>query len=123
MKVHGREVKFKRTVSAACKLAEVCPDKNLSNINKMLQNVSTLDEQTFMAYFVVCLNEGYESAMAFEDPEYKENPLTMDEVMNLKTDELFLLFAEAVDEYQGDKQTVEVEQPKKKARRKAVTSG
>ncbi len=123
MIVHGREIKFKRTVMAACKLAEICPDKNLNNIGQLLKTVSTSDEQMFMAYFVVCLNEGYEEAMHYEDPSYTMNPLTMDELMHVEPVVLNDLFAEAVASYSDDKQTIEVEKPKKKARtKKAVTS-
>jgi len=125
MIVHGREVKFKRTVFAACKLAEICPDKNLNKLGEMLKNVSTSEEQMFMAYFVVCLNEGYESAMKFEDPSYEENPVTMEELMNVEPDVLNELFAEAVTGFNDDKQTVEVEpeKPKKGSKKKAVISG
>ena len=109
---------------AACKLAEICPDKNLNNIGQLLKSIATADEQMFMAYFVVCLNEGYEEAMHYEDPSYTMNPLTMDELMHVEPNVLNDLFVEAVSDFSGDKQTIEVEpeKPKKGSKKKAVTS-
>ena len=125
MIVHGREIGFKPTVEAVCQLGEVCPNKSVANIGSLFTNVEgTTESLTLMAYFVVCLNSGYEKAKAFEEDGYKPNPLTMDEVMNLEADVLNELFAEATASYLADKQTVEVEpeKPKKGRKKKAVTS-
>lgn len=125
MIVHGREIKFRPTVEAVCQLAEVCPGKAIGNIGSLFTNVEgTSESMTLMAYFVVCLNQGYEKAKAFEEPNYEPNPLTMDETMNLDADVLNELFSEATKAYLADKQTVEVEpeKPKRGSKKKAVIS-
>lgn len=128
MKVNGREVGFLKTVEAACRIGEICPDKNVNNVGVLFKNFqSTTEELTAMAYFIECMSNGYESAKEFqaqlEGKEYTPRPVTIAEVMTLDEDTMSTLWTEAVMAFLGEKPTVEVEEPKKKVKKaKAETS-
>lgn len=114
MKVHGREVKFLRTVWAVNEVAKVCPMNDIGRIMEKLKTKSTVELNETWAVFICALNGGYEMAQKYEDKDYKPNPLTIDELYTLPEDEFSALIREATEAWYGDKITVEVEESKKK---------
>lgn len=113
MKVHGREVKFLRTVWAVNEVAKVCPMNDIGRIMEKLKTKSTVELNETWAIFICALNGGYEMAQKYEDKDYKPNPLTVDELYTLPEDEFSALIREATEAWYGDKITVEVEESKK----------
>lgn len=112
MIIHGREVKFRRTVLGNCEIAEICPDKD---INKLIDLISGdfVTAQTAAAVVIAALSKGYEMARHFEDPSYVMHPCTQEEAMLLDSEEFNTLFSEALDAFTADgKTTVEAEAPK-----------
>lgn len=120
MIVHGREIKFLRTVNAACEIAELCPKQTLQNIAKLFEG-SDKYRITNMANIIHFLNEGYEEAKAFEEEGYTPKPITVKELLLLDEVTFNALFVEATDAFYADKQTVEVEEEKKKEEEKTET--
>ncbi len=120
MIIHGREIKFLRTVQAACDIADICPKGDMANIADLFKG-TTKTRITNMANIICFLNEGYEEAKAFEEEGYKPNPITVKEVMLLDEETFNSLFVEATEAFYADKQTVEVEPEKKKEKAKAET--
>ena len=114
MKVHGREVKFLRTVWAVNEVAKVCPMNDIGRIMEKLKTKSTVELNETWAVFICALNGGYEMAQKYEDKDYKPNPLTIDELYTLSEEEFAALIREATEAWYGDKITVEVEESKKK---------
>lgn len=113
MKVHGREVKFLRTVWAVNEVAKVCPMNDIGRIMEKLKTKSTVELNETWAVFICALNGGYEMAQKYEDKDYKPNPLTVDELYSLSEEEFASLIREATEAWYGDKITVEVEESKK----------
>lgn len=114
MKVHGREVKFLRTVWAVNEVAKVCPMNDIGRIMEKLKTKSTVELNETWAVFICALNGGYEMAQKYEDKDYKPNPLTVDELYTLSEEDFASLIREATEAWYGDKITVEVEESKKK---------
>ena len=114
MKVHGREVKFLRTVWAVNEVAKVCPMNDIGRIMEKLKTKSTVELNETWAVFICALNGGYEMAQKYEDKDYKPNPLTIDELYTLSEEEFAALIREATEAWYGDKIMVEVEESKKK---------
>lgn len=113
MKVHGREVKFLRTVWAVNEVAKVCPMNDIGRIMEKLKTKSTVELNETWAVFICALNGGYEMAQKYEDKDYKPNPLTVDELYTLSEEDFASLIREATEAWYGDKITVEVEESKK----------
>ena len=127
MKVHGREIKFLKTVGAVCRISELCPDDDIQNLPAFMSNGTSAEVTLARAAFVVAMNEGYEESKVYEEQlkgkEYTPNPLTIDELLLISADDLYALFGQACSAWAGEEPTVEVEEPKKKVRnKKAVTS-
>lgn len=120
MLIHGREIKFLRTVQAACDIADICPKGDMANIAELFKG-TTKTRVTNMANIIHFLSVGYEEAKAFEEEGYKPNPITVKELMALDEDTFNILFTEATEAFYSDKQTVEVEPEKKKEKAKAET--
>ena len=113
MEINGREVKFKRTVSATCKIAEMCKDGDIKNAGTLFDgNYQT--SQKSAAKFMAVMSEGYEQNRKFREAGYEPRPLSEEEALNLEEDEFSELFAEAVKAYSGEKPTIETEPVKSK---------
>lgn len=121
MIIRGREIKFLRTVQAACDIADICPKGDMANIAELFKG-TTKTRITNMANIIHFLSVGYEEAKAFEEEGYKPNPITVKELMALEEETFNSLFVEATEAFYSDKQTVEVEPEKKKEKVKAETS-
>ena len=113
MLIKGREIKFLRTVGAACEIADICPNGDLKNVGKLFEGTSKT-RITNMAHIIHFLNQGYEEAKAFDEEGYVPKPITVKELMTLDEDTFNELFVEATGAFYADKQTVEVEPEKKK---------
>lgn len=120
MLVHGREIKFLRTVSAACEIAELCPNGDMANIADLFKG-SHKNRLVNMANIIHFLNMGYEEAHAFEEEGYKPNIISVKELMTLDDETFNSLFEQATNSFYADKQTVEVEPEKKKDEEKTET--
>lgn len=113
MIVHGREVKFLRTVWAVNEVAKVCPMNNIGRLMERLKAESTVEVNETWAIFISALSSGYEMAKKFEDKDYTPNPVTPEELYTLSEDDFANLIHEATEAWFGDKITVEVEDDKK----------
>ncbi len=113
MLLHGREVKFLRTVWAINEVAKNCPNQNIGKFSETLKNESTIAVNDTWANFMIALNTGYEMARKYEDKDYVSNPLTVDELYTLSEGDFAILINEAIAAWVGDVQTVEVEESKK----------
>lgn len=122
MIVHGREIKFLRTVWAVNEIAKVCPQNNIGKFSQTLKSESTITVNENWAAFIVALNAGYEMAQKYEDKDYVPNPLTADELYTLSEEDFSTLIAEATQAWFGDVQTVEVEPAKGKKNETSETS-
>ena len=123
MTINGREVKFRRTVYGNCKIAEICPDKDINQFNDLL-NGDYVTSQNAAATFIAALSEGHEMWREYEDPGYKGKPITKNEALMLGDDDFGALFTEALNTFQGDgRQTVEAEEPKELKRKNADGDG
>lgn len=114
MILHGREVKFLRTIWAVNEISKVCPMNNIGRLTEVLKSESTLEVNETWSTFICALSNGYEMARKFEDKDYVLKPVTAEELSVLTEDEFASLLSEATQAWFGDKVTVETEEPKKK---------
>jgi len=127
VKLNGREVNFKRTIWATIAASAMCPDKDITRLDEVLRS-NYMDGNMAAAQFICILSEAYEKAKAYEVSQigetYEQNPVTMDELMNLEDFDLFQqLFIDAADAWKKDaRQTVETEPVKGKKKSKAARS-
>lgn len=113
MKIHGKERNFCMTIGAAKRIAKLCPEGKLENLNVMLNNGNTVDMVEKITELLVILNEGYENKRAFEELGYTPDVLTVAELETLEVDELTKLQTEALRTIRKDqKPDVEVGQEK-----------
>lgn len=112
MKIRGRDVRFLRTVKTACDIADLCPDKDLNRIGALFSG-STSDITKNGAKLIHFMNEGYEMSKHFDDPSYKPNPISEEEILYLDDDTYQQLFNEMMSAFMGDVPTVEAEESKK----------
>jgi len=114
MEIHGREIRFRRTVLGNCEIAEICPDKDINKFNDLISGEYAIAQRAAAA-FMVAMNKGYEMNAKYENPEHVERPLTMEEVLLLDNDTFNDLFLEALSVFADDgRVTVEAEEPKGK---------
>lgn len=111
MEIHGREIKFLRTVEATIKIADMCKDGDIKNAETLFDGSYQTSQKT-AADFMAVLSEGYEKNRAFNEQGYKARPLMADEVLSLTEDDFGTLFGEAVKAYNGEKPTIETEENK-----------
>lgn len=114
MELNGREIGFRRSVLATTKIAEACPNHDLSKLGAALTGDIVTGLETAIT-FVCALSEAYEHHRKREEPGYKPNPVTRDELLDVDEDELMELVNEGVKVYMDEgKATVEAEAPKGK---------
>lgn len=112
MIIRGRDVKFLRTVKTACELAKMCPGGDLANLDALFTGgVAEINENG--AKIIHLMAEGYEMNKHFDDPSYKPNPISVEEILYLDDATYVELFNEMMEAFQGDKRTVETEETKK----------
>lgn len=115
MIINGREIGFRRTVGASCKIAKRCPNGDIARLGEIMTG-DFADSMENMAILAAALSEGYENAKKFSDPSYVPNPLTVDEIMLLDIDEFSALISAATDAFQADSETTVDAVPEKKTR-------
>lgn len=116
MKIRGREIHFRCTVEAHHKISALADDNNIQTVLNILRSDSnTVEMYSTAALFAVAMSEGYEDWMHWENPDYVQNPLTLDEINHLVRKDFDQLYTEAVDAFLEDiGVTVETEEPKGK---------
>lgn len=112
MKIRGRDIRFLRTVKTACDIADMCPDRDLNKIGALFSGTVS-DVNKNGAKLIHLMNEGYEMSKHFDDPSYKPNPISEEEILYLDDDSYTVLFSEMMSAFNGDQPTVEAEEPKK----------
>lgn len=116
MNVEGKEIGFRRTVLANCKLTEAAPDRNISRFFK--EKILSPDyavAQTAAAQFIAAMNEGHEQYLHFLDPTHYPDPVKPEALLSLDEATFNALYQEALKVYTEDgKVTVEVAPPKGK---------
>ena len=106
MELNGREVGFRRSVFATMEIAKICPNKDPNRLGELLGGDIVTSMETAITF--VC-------AKKLEDPAYKPNPITEEELLDETEGSLMDLVNAAVDAYMADgKQTVEAEPVKGK---------
>ena len=121
MKIHGREIKFLRTVKATADLAKLCPNGDINRIGELFseKDISTTIESG--AKLIHFLNEGYEMNKQFMEPGYKPSIILVEEIMYLDDATYTSLIQSAMKGLgMGAETTIEVEEPKKKENHEGV---
>ena len=116
MKIHGREVTFKRTVWADCELNKYA-DGSMDHLEKSLQ-ADYVTSQLTSAKIIETLSKAAEMAKKYETPGYEPNPLTTEEALTLTGEEFRQAFSEAVKAWTGEEPTV-IAVPKKTGKKTA----
>ena len=76
MIIFGKERGFSFTVGASVEIAEMCPDGDLTKIEKFLSGKYGRVTRNG-AKLIIELIKAYEMQRSFEDETYKPEPLTM----------------------------------------------
>lgn len=108
MYIHGREVLFKRTVEANCRVLETLAGGDEARMSEIFSG-SYSQSQTAVAAFLEIMSQAYEDSMSFEDPSHEPRPLSKKEAMNMSPDEFNQAFTEALMAWNGETPTVETE--------------
>lgn len=114
MEIRGREIKFLRTVKATSDIAKLCPEQDIERIGELFSGTlpTTLETGAKLIHY---LNEGYEMNKHFDDPLYKPNIISVEEIMYLDDKTYTELIQSAMQGMtNGTETTIEVEESKKK---------
>lgn len=113
MIVHDKDRRFKLTVGASMKIAELCPDGDMNRLKEVLTGSYASIMKNVVA-IILALQAGYEDAKAYDDPTYTPDYMTEEEIATLEPADFQRLETEAIAAYVADsKPTVEVEYKKK----------
>lgn len=89
MLIYGIDRKFKLTVGAYKKIAELLPGGNIESLGEALTSDDPFAIMTMIFNLAVIMNERHEKQMAFIDREYRKNPpLTVEELETLSLDQV-----------------------------------
>lgn len=110
MKIHGREITFLRNVWANCEFTKLA-DGDAETIEKKLGSDYITSQKT-AAEMMAILSSASEMTKKFDDPDYKERPLTVEEALTLEEEAFSQLFHEALAAWAKEKPTIETT-PKK----------
>lgn len=117
MKIHGREITFKRTVWADCELNKYV-NGSMEKLEELLQ-ADYVTSQLTSAQIIEILSKAAEMAKKYDDPNYEPNPLTTDEALTLTGEEFRQAFSEALKAWSGEQPTV-IAVPKKTGKKTAA---
>lgn len=115
MKIHGKERKFELTVGATAKVAAMCPEHDLKNMDQFMTGdyVQTIDAVIKLAMY---MNEAYELKLSYIS-DHEADPITYDELSTLSPDEMMQLQNEVVESFtNGVKTEIKTEVPKTKGK-------
>lgn len=120
MKIRGREIKFLRTVKATVDIMSICPDENIERLPELMSGSLKVSTEVG-AKIIHALNEGYEMNKHFDDPTYKPNIISEEEILYLDNNVYNELLASAFASIgNGAETTIEAEKPKKKEKKKVT---
>ena len=87
MNYKGKKIGFKRTVGAISELSKLAPDGRIDRLDEVFRqdNLGLTVENG--SKLLAILNKWYEKAKAFEDAEYKPEPIPAEWFMMLDMDE------------------------------------
>lgn len=102
MEIRGREIKWMCTVEAHHKIAGLAPDNSIQTVMDQLRSADHIELYSTVVLFLVAMSEGYENYRAWEDPDYKPNPLTLDELNHMRRGDVDTLLQEAFDIFLQD---------------------
>jgi hypothetical protein len=106
MELNGREVGFTYNILASLKVAKLCPDGKLENIEQLFGGTYD-DDVSNTSKFMIALNAGWIASMKAQDPEFDVKPLTEDELMLLTSADYLAFQQEALKAYNaGNKRSV-----------------
>ena len=111
------EIKFARTVAADIELAKLCPNNNISLLNKLIIGPDTPTVMQNIMKIIVILSEAYENKRHFQDPDYEPDPVTIEELMYYTEDDLMMLSNIALASFQEEGKTFVEAEPKKKGKK------
>lgn len=118
MKIRGREIQFLRTVKATADLAKLCPDEDFERIGELFNGTVPKIIETG-AKVIHFLNEGYEMNKHFDDPNYKPDIISVEEILYLDEQTYTELMKEAFNSLNnGAETTIELEESKKNEKEK-----
>ena len=108
MEYNGRKIGFKRTVGAVADLTKLAPDGKLERIGEVFNGDNMGITIESGAQVLAILNKWYEKSLAFENKDYKPDPIPADWFMMLDMDDFTELMDEAMKQFaEDDKPTVE----------------
>ena len=114
MIIHGKEREFLFSIGAYAELSEMCPEEDLSKIDKLFLERSIPVLMPTMAKMAVILNTAAEENAAFNGKESKD-PLTIKEVMAIPASQWVELQTAIMEAFsQGNKVSVHIEENQKK---------
>ncbi|MCQ2113348.1 MAG: hypothetical protein MJY95_08425 [Bacteroidaceae bacterium] len=113
MEIYGVERKFLMTVGASAEISEFCPDGDLDRLGELFEQ-SYGKSTRATAKIIASLSRGYESFMKFQNPEYVQSPLTVEQIMSLEPKTYKLLVTEAMKAFTDSVETSVETEPSKK---------
>lgn len=129
MLIHGKEYGFRFTVGASIKIAKLCPEGKIENMDAML-NAPIAELLEFLAKMAVIMNEGYRMQKAFAAdvtaPDFEAGGAAVTEelILSLDTNQMKELTETLLSMQKKDsKTTVEAVSAKKKAEETPQKSG
>lgn len=119
MKIFGQDYEFRLTVSASTRIAELCPDKDLTRMGEIMSGTFS-QMMNAAAELIVAMAEGYDRYALRNGIKVEHDPLTKEMLFDLTTEEFKAIQLEAMKAFRGDiKPTVEVAPGKKKEKESA----
>ena len=124
MNINGKEIGFRRSVLANCRLADIAPAHDIGRFFKeKILSMNYAEAQQAAAELIAAMNEGYEQYQKFLDPAYAPDPVKPMALLSLDEVTFNALYQEAINAYNNDgKTTVEVQPPKGKKTKKPGAS-
>lgn len=110
MLINGKDRKFRYTVGASVKIAEVlCPDQNIMYLNSVIMEKNYRKAVANFYLMAIIMNEQYELSLHRSDPKHKMLPnLTVDDLADLNIEDFDKLETEVLDAIEkGSRQLVE----------------
>ena len=116
-----KKIKFARTAWANIQLAKLCPNNDISQLQKIVDTKDFVKQMNTMLDIILILKESYDRKAKFEDPSFEPYELTKEHLEVLNEDELAELLNKAFEVF-GIEGAVSVETTPKKSKRKNATS-
>ena len=114
MKIFGNQYDFALTVGASAKIAEMCPDGDLSRIGEVLSGNNFSETAKNGAEIVVAMASAADAVKRFEGAPAEHPALTVEMLFALSQADFMAAMTEAMSAFGRDsKPTIEVEPSKK----------